>query len=112
MFGEDKWMPRQRYSTQFVTLGARIYMFGGMSDQTMADMHYLTPISWKWQVAKYSHGIRDIVPMERHSHSANAIPGTSKILIFGGYKRYNEVFKMRECYGDVLLFDTQTMCWD
>jgi len=53
-----------------------------------------------------------VVPNERHSHTANAIPGTSKILIFGGFKRYNDNFKMRECYGDVLLYDTITNGWD
>lgn len=41
-----------------------------------------------------------------------AIPGTSKFLVFGGFKRYNESFKSWESYGDVLIFDVDTLVWD
>lgn len=87
-------------------------MFGGMSDQAMADVNTLNPVSWSWQEIKFSKGIWDVVPNEWYCHSTTAIPGTSKILVFGGFKRYNESFKMRECYGDVLIFDTLTCSWD
>ena len=41
-----------------------------------------------------------------------AIPGTTKFLVFGGFKRYNESFKSRESYGDVLIYDTDQLVWD
>jgi len=42
----------------------------------------------------------------------NAIPGTNKFLVFGGFKRYNQSFKSRESYGDVLIYDCDNMTWD
>ena len=32
-------------------------MFGGMSDQAMADVNTLNPVSWSWQEVKFSKGI-------------------------------------------------------
>lgn len=59
----------------------------------MNDLHILYPISWHWKEVKYPKDIRSVIPHERYAHSMVAIPDSTKFLVFGGFKRYNESFK-------------------
>ena len=63
---------------------------------------------WKWYVLKFQRNEQQ--PEPRYGHSA--IVHKTSVYIYGGYRRYNKSFKVRETYGDVYEFSTETLKWD
>lgn len=68
---------------------------------------YLTLEPNKWTDIKFEKG--QFVPETRYGHTA--VNYNSKIYIYGGYRRYVESFKIRESYGDIAVFDTDSLKW-
>ena len=102
------WMPNSREYATWTYIDGSLVLFGGLNNEKMNDITIFDLRSWKWQTVNFE--VEDYVPETRYGHSA--VSYNSKVIIYGGYRRYVTSFKVRDTYGDVAFFDTDTMKWD
>lgn len=52
----------------------------------------------------------EYIPKPRYGHSA--VSYKSFVIIYGGYRKFLSSIKVRDTYGDISYFNTDTMKWD
>ncbi|KAL3678169.1 hypothetical protein R1sor_021125 [Riccia sorocarpa] len=93
----DEFSPRHRHAA--VTVGSKIYIFGGLRDnEALSDFYCLDTVSWTWT----STVCGGDTPSARHSHSLAAVG--NKLFLFGG-REGNRV------YGDLYVLDLESLRW-
>ena len=111
-FGNNKqmttWMPNSREYATCTYVDGSLVLFGGLNSEKMNDITIFDLRSWKWSSINFE--IEDYVPETRYGHTA--INYNSQIIIYGGYRRYITSFKVRDTYGDIVIFDTDSLKWD
>ncbi|KAL6567498.1 hypothetical protein OROGR_001166 [Orobanche gracilis] len=89
--------PRHRHTA--VVIGSKIYVFGGIyNDSILSSLYLLDTNTSEWSEIE-SHGDQ---PDPRHSHSMDT--NESKLYMFGGYNG-------EKALGDLYSFDIQTCMW-
>lgn len=84
-----------------------LVLFGGLNNEKMNDIAIFDFRYKKW--TKLAFPKDQYVPETRYGHTA--VRYNSKIIIYGGYRRYIESFKIRDAFGDVAIFCTDSMKW-
>ncbi|CAA6658210.1 unnamed protein product [Spirodela intermedia] len=104
---ENKWMlmacsgsvfpGRHRHAA--AVLGSHIYVFGGLSDETIySSMYVLDSETMKWSEIE----IQGERPCARHSHAM--VANDAKLFMFGGYDG-------QKALGDFYIFNVIESCW-
>ena len=83
-------------------------MFGGLNGIMLNDTCIFNIQKWKWYYIKFERNEQQ--PEPRFGHSS--VVYKSSVYVYGGYRRYNKSFKIRETYGDVYEFSTESLKWD
>lgn len=100
-----KWMPCVREYATFTRVGQKVYLFGGRSGETMNDINVLNTQTWEWKCVQFDEK-KDIVPEKRYGHTA--VSYGSKMIMFGGFRRYNPSFYTRDAFGDLFIFEVNS----
>jgi N-acetylneuraminic acid mutarotase len=107
----DSWAPKSREYSTCTFIDGSLVMFGGLNGTMMNDVNIFDLRAWKWTEVKYTQATKsNSVPEPRYGHSAVAYG--SYVVVYGGYRRFISSFKVRDTYGDVSLFNTDTMKWE
>lgn len=90
-------LPRHRHAA--VTVGEKIYVFGGLNKMDLlGDLYVLDTSLMQWSLVECAGD----VPAPRHSHSLSAVD--QRIYLFGG-------FDGRRIFGDLSILDLENFVW-
>ncbi|CAD8181227.1 unnamed protein product [Paramecium octaurelia] len=105
----SEWKPpiREGCTVTYISSLNKAYMYGGIGNDLFKNMIQLNTQTWTWKDIGVGLGE---APLEgRFGHTA--IFYKQQIIIYGGEKKYNNAMKMRECYGDVRMFNPLDKMW-
>lgn len=103
-----RWAPKSREHATWNYIDNCLIMFGGLNSKMLNDVWILNLEEFKWYEVKFD--TTEQQPEPRYGHSA--VIYKSKLYIYGGYRKYNKSFKIRDTFGDVYSFSTTTLKWD
>ncbi|VVC41558.1 Kelch repeat type 1,Kelch-type beta propeller,Kelch repeat type 2 [Cinara cedri] len=94
-------IPFQRYGHTAVTLGSKVYLWGGRNDKEVCNTLYCFDTeTLKWSTPN----VYGTIPMPRDGHSACVIK--NQMFIFGGFQENPTQFSQ-----DLYMLDFHTMAW-
>ena len=85
-----------------------LVLFGGQNSQMLNDVNIFDLRTWKWTKVQTQSGV--YAPEPRYGHSA--VQYGANVIVYGGYRHFVKSFKVRDTYGDVAVFSTDTLSWD
>lgn len=106
VMGQSGSIPHSREGGQAVILNNEFYLFGGFSRDLFGDFRVYDVGTKYWRILPQDSLIG---PGPRYSHTMMAYD--RKIIVFGGAGPYMPAIKMRVCYNDVHIFDTDSEQW-
>ena len=103
-----KWAPKSREHATCNYVDGCLILFGGLNSKMLNEVCIFNLQEQKWYKVKFE--INQQQPEPRYGHSG--VIYKSNLYIYGGYRRYNNSFKVRDTYGDMFVFSTKTLKWD
>ena len=104
----ESWSPNAREYSTWTFVDGSLVQFGGLNSKILNDTNILDFRTYKWTSINLEE--EEYIPEPRYGHSAVAYG--SYVIIYGGYRRFLSALKTRDTYGDISIFDTDTMKWD
>ncbi|CAG9316979.1 unnamed protein product [Blepharisma stoltei] len=99
------WRPETRQEATLTSIGAKLYLIGGVSRSINSDINVYNTVNKRWEKL-YPGGCE---PDPRFGH--NALEYNGAIVVFGGGTNFNTVHKLRECLNGVKVYSPQKNDW-
>ena len=92
---------------EVVSIGNKFLTYGGTAANVYNDIRSLDASSHEWKIVRQDLVLHDFPA--RFGHSMGIYE--RYLVIFGGCGPYQHKLKKRNCFQDVIMYDTQTGCY-
>mmetsp|Transcript_3897 Transcript_3897/g.8170 ORF Transcript_3897/g.8170 Transcript_3897/m.8170 type:complete len:472 (+) Transcript_3897:822-2237(+) len=100
-------LPEAREGGSMVSIGRRVFLFGGLSRGLFNDVRMLRLDSSTWSTMFTVEGEQP--PDARTGHIM--VPYKQKFIVYGGCGSFDKTLRIRQCFSRVHIFDTERSCW-